>query len=140
MRKIDCAHFRSFENSGKLVNVRFSLQYTLLFPWIRAKEALGLILCGESIARIPEALKCFPDSDSGWVFVLKRKFWVFCKNHLFGGNFMRGIYCAHSRNFKMLSWKLVHVWYLLQYTLLFPWIRVKEAFSRIGNVHNRFLS
>ena len=35
---------------------------------------LPLILCGESIARIPEALKRFLDPDSGKVVgVLKRK-------------------------------------------------------------------
>jgi len=28
----------------------------------------------------------------------------------------------------------------LQYTLLFPWIRVKEAFSSFGNARNRFFA
>ena len=36
------------------------------------------------------------------------------------------------------SGKLAHVGFLLQYTLWFPWIRVKEAFSRFGNARNRF--
>ena len=64
------------------------------------------------------------------------------QNHISGGNFMRGIDCAHSRSLKTLSWtnsgKLVHVGFSLQYTLLFSWIRIKEAFSRFGNARNRF--
>jgi len=62
---------------------------------------LGVISCGESIARIPEAWKGFSVPDSG---------------------------------------KLVHVGFSLQYTHLFPWIRVKEAFSRFGNARNRFFA
>ncbi len=36
-----------------------------------------------------------------------------------------------GRNFKIFRFSL-------QYTHLFPWIRIKEAFSRFGNARNRF--
>jgi hypothetical protein len=59
---------------------------------------LELILCGESIAIIPEARKRFPDPDSG-----NRSVCIEAKIEKFGnfslGNFMREI---HSRTLKML--------------------------------------
>ena len=105
MRKIDCAHSQSVK--------------MLPWPWFREIDVcieakiekfsnfplkiifLGVISCGESIARIPKSWKCFLDPDSG---------------------------------------KLVHVEFSLQYTLLFPWIRVREAFSSFGNARNRFFA
>ena len=38
-----------------------------------------------------------------------------------------------GRNFKIFRFSL-------QYTHLFPWIRIKEAFPRFGNAHNRFFA
>ena len=82
MREIDCAHSRSVK--------------MLPWPWFREIDVcieakiekfwnfslkiifLGVISCGESIARIPEAWKCFPDPDSGkWVFCIEAKIWKF---------------------------------------------------------------
>ena len=73
------------------------------------------------------------------------KFWNFSLKIIFlGGNFMRGIDCAHFRSVKMLPWpwfkEISTCWISFQYTLLFPWIRVKEAFSRFGNARNRFFA
>ena len=65
---------------------------------------LGVILCGESIVRIPESWKCFPGPDSGknWVFEI-----------------------AKNDEFRFKN-------------PIFPWIRVREAFSGFGNARNRF--
>jgi hypothetical protein len=40
---------------------------------------LGVIRCGDSIARIPEARKCFPDPDSrkNWGFEAKMVMFAF---------------------------------------------------------------
>ena len=136
-----------------------------------------VILCGESIARIPEAWECFPDHDSGkWVFCIEAKiwnFWIFLLKFRSKGYFMREIDSASSkrcgRNIIFQGrWSRMHFdasgmrWidfsykitlrtmileeksktfiFSLQYTHLFPWIRIKEAFSRFGNARNRFFA
>ena len=69
---------------------------------------LPLILCEESIARIPEPWKRFPDPDSGKVVgVLKRKSNIFrflWENRRFLGFSRREIDWAHSRTVKTLPW------------------------------------
>jgi hypothetical protein len=60
-----------------------------------------VILCGESIARIPEALKCFLDPDSGdRISVL---IFFFARNEPYGGpsiHLMWGIDCTHFLSMK----------------------------------------
>ena len=69
---------------------------------------LLLILCEESIARIPESWKRFPDPDSGKVVgVLKRKSNIFrflWENRRFLGFSSREIDWAHSQTVKTLPW------------------------------------
>ena len=67
---------------------------------------LPLILCEESIARIPEPWKRFPDPDSGKVVgVLKRKSNIFrflWEKRRFLGFSRQGINCSHSQIMKTL--------------------------------------
>ena len=71
--------------------------------FISKKDPTWVILCGESIARIPESWKCLFDSESGIFCALKQKLRVFptfdgnrWENHCFWDNFMRGIECTYS--------------------------------------------
>ena len=129
---------------------------------------LPLILCEESIARIPEPWKRFPDPDSGRVVgVLKRKSNIFrflWENCRFLGFSKREIDWAHSRTVKTLPWP----WFREEIDVLkrksnvfgflwenrrflgfsrwgidcaqptFPWIKVRKAFSHVKNARNRF--
>ena len=108
---------------------------------------LWLILCEESIARIPEAWRRFVDSDSGNKFVLKRKYEKF--GFFFWKSSFLGLFYARNRLRAFLnpenaskitprkSSQIKKTIFELN-ALIFPWIRVKEAFSRFGNVRNRF--
>ena len=103
MRGIDCANSRTSKTIPwpwfREIDVCIEAKIEKLWNFSLKIILLGVISCEESIARIPEAWKRFPDSG-----------------------------------------KLVHVGFSFQYTLLFPWIRVKEAFSRFGNARNRFFA
>ena len=71
-------------------------------------DPLGVILCGESIAHIPEPWKRFLDPDSGKESVYwseNRKFFGFLwENRRFLRFSRRRIDCAHSWTVKMLPW------------------------------------
>ena len=73
-----------------------------------------IILCKESNARIPEACKRFIGPDSGnecGVLTRKSKKFIFSHwKHLSGGNFMRGIDCAHFLRMGKLSWPWFREW------------------------------
>ena len=45
--------------------VRGPISKKIFFQIFLTSNPLGVILCGESIARIPEPWKCFLDPDSG---------------------------------------------------------------------------
>ena len=111
MREIDCAHYRSVK--------------MLPWPWFREIDVcieakienfwnfslkiifLGVISCGESIARISEPWKSFLKGGGGKNAVRWRRknfFFNFSKNDPTTPNFMRKIDCAHSQSLKMLPW------------------------------------
>ena len=77
---------------------------------------LGVIRCGESIARIPEDWKRFPDSGK-WVFCIEakiEKFWVSCFKIIFlevilCGESIARIPEAWKRFLDPDSGKLVHI-------------------------------
>ena len=112
-----------------------------------------LELLRNSIARIPEAWKCFLDPDS-WenqnlIFALKHQSlpWIRVKETFIFFFMITVRECAQSiprlekpknRRFSHKNPKIFR--FSLQYTHHLPWIRVKEAFSRFGNARNRFFA
>ena len=67
-------------------SIRFEVIYNYTLGWPKKVHffeirkfiflkmtSIGVILCGESIARIPELWKRFPDPDLGGKWLLKRK-------------------------------------------------------------------
>ena len=137
MQKIDCAHSRSVKmlhwSWFREIDVRIEAKIEKFWNFSLKIIFLGVISCGESIARIPEAWKGFSAPDSGkWVFLLKRKY----------ASGMRWIDFSHKITLRtmILEEKSKIFIFSLQCTHLFPWIRVKEAFSRFGNARNRFFA
>ena len=106
--------------------------------------------------RTPEPWKRYLDPDSGkksvyWsenpkMFDFRFNTPIFFLNQG-QGNVFKLRECAQSI-FRMKLPPEIWFWernlnifrFSLQYTHLFPWIRVKEAFSRFGNVRNRFFA
>ena len=121
--------------------VIFSWIFEIFFKMTR----IGVIWCGESIARTPEAWKRFLNPDSG-SFNRNSTIEKLIKNHslpLFRTReaFLR---FQNTRN-RFLALKTLGSQIFYQNPNCFhfrintlPWIRIKEAFSHFGSARNRF--
>ena len=154
MREIDCAHSRSLK--------------MLPWPWIRESKCAYWSENRKILKFLPEnhisegsfmrGIDCaysqslktltliqgFKEMSTYWIFALIHTLISLNQDQ---GSIFKLRECARSiphmklppeicfweRNFKIFR-------FLLQYTHLFPWIRVKEAFSRFGNARNRFFA